>query len=41
MQFEILRKDKDIEANRMLKLIQHEKVIAEMNVKNEAKRFED
>lgn len=41
MQFEILRKDKDLQINRLMRIMDHEKIVAEMNLKSEIKKYQE
>lgn len=41
MEFEILKKDKEMEVNRLLRMVDHEKAVSEMNTKRQIKRLEE
>ena len=40
MEYEISQKDKEMEINRLNRQLDHEKAVAELNLKNQIKKYE-
>ena len=39
MEYGIVEKDKELEVNRLMRLVDHEKIVSEMNIKKEIKKY--